>query len=342
MKKFNNDNKEYSFDSISILTLVIRWRKLLGIITLIAIITSVIASLIIKEKYKSSVILFPGTTNSLSNTLFANNKGGQQNDVMEFGQEEHAEQLLQILHSDMIRDKVIEKFNLMAHYEIDTDSKYPKTELYDEYESNITYRRTEFMAVEIEVLDTDPEKAAEIANYIAQLLNEIKTSIQKERAVEAFRIVDNAYRNKLIFIDGIRDSLKVINKLGVYDVEQQSLALNDAYAKALTSNNRNGAKEIEEKMKLLAEYSSDCIKLSETLIFELAELSELRAQYEKTKIDAEKALPHTFIVNRAVAAEKKSYPVRWLIVAISAVSSFLLALLLVIMLENIRNYSSAS
>ena len=115
-------------------------------------------------------------------------------------------------------DKVIEKFDLMSHYEIDAESKYPKTELYEEYESNISFRRTEFMAVEIEVLDRNPEKAAEIANYIAQLLNETKTSIQKERAVEAFRIVEKAYQDKINFVDAIRDSLKVINKLGVYDV----------------------------------------------------------------------------------------------------------------------------
>ena len=49
-------------------------------------------------------------------------------DILEFGKEEEAEQMLQVLYSDEIRDKVISKFNLMEHYDIDPDSKYRKND----------------------------------------------------------------------------------------------------------------------------------------------------------------------------------------------------------------------
>ncbi|MBL4715301.1 MAG: hypothetical protein JKX95_01605 [Bacteroidia bacterium] len=332
-------DQDYSFDSVSIIGLVIKWKRTFFIITLIAIISSIAAAYIIDEKFKSTVILFPSTTNSISKTLLTANQGGHSTDLLEFGAEEHAEQLLQILNSDVIRDKVIEEFELITHYEIKDNSAYPKTEMYEEYKSNISFRRTEFMAVEIEVLDKNPETAAKIANYIAKLLDDTKTSIQKERAVEAYKIVERAYHDKIKFIDSMRDSLKFINKQGVYDVEQQSLALNEAYAKALMSNNKSGIKVIEEKLKILAEYSSDYMKLSESMIFELAALSEVRVQYERAKVDAEKSLPHTFIINRAVPAEKKSYPVRWLIVSVSTISTILLTLIAIILIENVRQYT---
>jgi uncharacterized integral membrane protein len=41
-------------------------------------------------------------------------------------------------------------------------------------------------------------------------------------------------------------------------------------------------------------------------------------------------------VNRAFKAEKKSYPIRWLIVVVSAVSSLILALLAILLIENIK------
>ncbi|MBL4716296.1 MAG: hypothetical protein JKX95_06635, partial [Bacteroidia bacterium] len=124
-------DQDYSFDSVSIIGLVIKWKRTFFIITLIAIISSIAAAYIIDEKFKSAVILFPSTTNSISKTLLTSNQGGHSTDLLEFGAEEHAEQLLQILNSDVIRDKVIEEFDLITHYEIKDNSAYPKTEMYE-------------------------------------------------------------------------------------------------------------------------------------------------------------------------------------------------------------------
>jgi capsular polysaccharide biosynthesis protein len=55
------------------------------------------------------------------------------------------------------------------------------TEALQEYESNITFKRTEYMAVKISVLDKDPQLAADIANTIAALLDSVKNDMQKER-----------------------------------------------------------------------------------------------------------------------------------------------------------------
>ena len=62
----------------------------------------------------------------------------------------------------------------------------------------------------------------------------------------------------------------------------------------------------------------------------------VKAKYEEAKVDAEQILSQKFIVNRAVEAEKKAYPIRWLIVVISTVSSMLFAFLLLLIVENIK------
>ena len=73
-----------------------------------------------------------------------------------------------------IRDSVIAKFDLMNHYDIDTASDYPRTKLFKEYENKIEFNRTQFMSVEINVLDIDPRIAADIANYIYKLVDKVK------------------------------------------------------------------------------------------------------------------------------------------------------------------------
>src|SRR3990167_5486308 len=105
-------NKEKdSFDSTSLLVFLYGWRKPILILTAIGTVASIIVSLAIPSKFKSTVILFPSTTSSISKALLSNNPS-QNDDILKFGEEEDAEQMLQILHSSKIRDRIIQKFEL--------------------------------------------------------------------------------------------------------------------------------------------------------------------------------------------------------------------------------------
>lgn len=59
--------------------------------------------------------------------------------------------------------------------------------------------------------------------------------------------------------------------------------------------------------------------------------------YLQAKVDAEQTLPHTFVVSKAWEAEKKAYPRRSIIVLSAMLSTFVLALLLLALIEGIRN-----
>ena len=53
----------------------------------------------------------------------------------------------------------------------------------------------------------------------------------------------------------------------------------------------------------------------------------MKEQVDKLRLDANQQLSHKFLVNKAVQAEKKSYPVRWMIVLMAGLGGFLIALL---------------
>ena len=224
------------------------------IITLIAILASIVFSspLFITPKYRSTVILFPVATNSISKALISQQSGVKE-DVLGFGEEEQTEQMLQILSSNKIRDRVVSKFNLMEHYGINPESKYKYTRLIKEYEENVSFRRTEYMAVRISVLDKDAQMAADIANTIAELLDSTKNQMQKERARQAFLIVEREYLDLQKEMAGIVDSLKVIGKLGVNDYESQSEVINQQLAIALRNGDMAAVRALEEKLDVLAE-----------------------------------------------------------------------------------------
>lgn len=336
----SNPNQDRVFDSSNLIVYIYKWRKPLIIVTLVAAVLAGIFSspLFIKPKYKSTVTVFPTTTNSLSKALLPQQFSSRGQDILEFGEEEQAEQLLQLLNSDEIRDGIIQKYNLMKHYQIDS-GRYTKTELYKTFESNISYRRTEFMSVEINVLDTDPDTAAMIANDISVLLDDVKNRIQKDRAQKGLKIIEQEYNNLKAEVTSYEDSLTQLRYKGVHDYETQSSVFNEQLATAIIESGANSpaVKAIEEKLDTLAKYGGTYVSLRDELQFMKEEQVKLKTKYEQAKVDVEQSLPASFKVNAAYPAEKKSYPTRWLIVALGAIGAFTITLIVILILDTIRS-----
>jgi len=322
------------FDSTALVNYVNKKKKHLIIITIIAFVISAIISFLIPPKYQSSVILFPASSSSISHQLLTQNV--TEKDILKFGEEEEVEQLIQILNSDDIRNKVITKYDLMSHYNINPNSKYPKTELYNKFSDNISFIRTEYMSVRIEVLDRDPQMAADIANDIASLIDTTMNRMQKERAQKAFSIVEKGYLDLKKQIEVLEDSLRQLRELGINDYESQSEVFNTAYVKAIATGNKNELKILDEKIKILSKYGGAYVSIRDFLEYEKKQLSEIKEKYAEAKVDAEQNLPHKYIVNYAYKAEKETYPIKWLIIVTSTVATFVLALILLLIFETVK------
>ena len=302
------------------------------ITTALAFISSIIFSLLIEDKYESSVVLFPSTTTSISRALL-NSENDKEKDYLEFGEEEEAEQLIQILKSDDIREHIIEKFDLMNHYDIDPQSKYRKTQLINEYEGNIDFYRTKFMSVKIEVLDTDPQYAADIANEIARMVDVVRNKMLKKVARQAFTIVESEYKNLVSEINLMEDTLNMIRAMGVQDYEKQVEVLSEQYGAALVKGNMKAAKILENKLDTISKYGGKYLSLVQQMEYEREKLSDLRAVYAEARVNAESTIDQKFIVNQAYKSEKAGYPIRWLIVVASTIATFLFTMIVLILID---------
>lgn len=332
----NNHQVMRDFDSTSLGVFLYSWRKHLIIVAAVAGLLAVFFSspLFITPLYRSSVILFPVSSNSISKALLTDQPAAK-SDILEFGEDEQTEQMLQILSSGLIRDKIVQKYDLMKHYRINPNSKYKYTYLFKQYESNITFRRTEFMAVKITVLDRDPQLAADIANSISELLDSTKNSMQRERALKGFKIVEKEYLTLQGEIAQMEDSLRKIREMGVFDYETQSEMMNQQLAIEIARGNQRGIDALNKKLDILAKYGGAYVSIRDQLEHEKKQLSYLKARYEEAKVDATENLPQKFVVESAYKAEKKSYPIRWVIVVVSVISAVLIAILAIISLEKL-------
>lgn len=313
----NNQQKGFNFSSVDLL--IYMWRKkwILIIVSFIAGVTSIIVSLQITEKYKSSVVMFPTTGASISKSLLASNYSGRQS-VYGFGEEEQAEQLLQVLKSEQIRSRIIEKYNLMDHYEIDPEAKYPYTQLANMYKDNISFSRTELMSVEITVMDTDPQVAADIANDISNLVDTVYNEMKQERALAAFELVKKEYYQAEKDVMALRDTLEITGQ------------------KISGALQRSAGSSIAHLTRALASQGGSFITLTNQLDHETERLADLRQRFQEARVEVEQELPHKFIVDQAYASEKKAYPKRSVIVMVSTAAAFLFTLILLIIVDSIQ------
>jgi uncharacterized protein involved in exopolysaccharide biosynthesis len=306
-------------------------------LSLVGFIVSIIVSLNITPLYRSQVILYPVASISIPRNLVETSTISMDSrDVLSCGGDADSERLLQILHSYEIRKHVAKKFNLMEHYKIKPSSPFPENQLAGKFRGMVKFRRTEYMSIQISVLDKDPQMASDIANALVSYIDSTIHNMQKKRAMDAFNIVKKEYETSQDDIRMYGDSLQRLRQKGVFDYESQASALNTAYANALERGNTQAAEVIKKQMNILSVYGGMYIELSQKLQLEIDRLGLLKAKYASYKVNIESTLPQIFIVDKARVERKKVSPKRMFIVLISTVSTFAMSLILLLILDHLK------
>lgn len=327
-----SDNKSYYFELIDVVQFVIRWKKPLIYISIVAAVISTFISspLVITPRYLATSVFYPTTNNSISSALLTDNKV-KNKDPLEFGEQVAAQQFVQILESDHLKGRVIRKFHLLDRYKVDADDKEKNYKIGKLYEKYISIRKTPYASIEVSVLDIDPQMAADIANGIVETADSIKTEVQRTVARQALAIIQQQYDNKVKEIESIEQRMKDIGSKGVYSFEDQSEAITMLAAKNASDS------YIRKQQDALAQFGAEAHGLKSLLEYETETLNELKIKLDKSKVDVENSLSNVFIINHAAAADKKAYPIRWLIVLVSTMGSFIIACFTLLFIEKYRS-----
>ena len=330
--------QDTSLESTNLLLFFLRWKWVIIGVCVAAGIVSAVASLMIEEKFKSTVVMFATQQHSIGEQFLEDIK---RKDLLEYGEKDDAERLLQLLNSDQIRTTLIDRFDLWTDYDIDSTEPGAHTLIAREYDSNVTAKMTKFGSVQVDVLDKDAKQARDMANTIADLADTLSNELRNGRALQAFEYAKISYQNLQNEIQLLEDSMESLRRLGVYDYITQIEGLNEQYATAINEGRLNQAERLNEKMQELSKYGSIYTKL-ETLIESAYEREAvLKKRYDLMYIDVNSKLPSKFVVDNATISDKKAYPVRWLIVAMSVASTFVFIVFVLLILDSIRRLKVA-
>ena len=332
-----SENKTASLDSSNLFILLYSWRKPILMVSIAAAVVSAVVSLLLKERYKSTVVLYAEQQHSFGAQLL---EDVQKEDLLTFGEEEDAERLLQMINSDQVRNKIIDKYQLWEVYDVQRDQRGANTLIAKEYQSNVSAQLTKFGSVEVSVLDEKPERARDMANDIALYSDSVANRMRSERAMTAFKYAESSLQSVLNEVKTMEDSMKVLQEMGVYSYIDQIAALTEMYGTAIAGGHPDRALQLKQQMDFLSKYGTTYVNLETNLKEAYEKLNVLRKRYDLMKIDVESNIPVMRVVDYASAADKKSFPIRWLIVAMSTLSAFVFTFIILLVLDNFKRLRS--
>jgi capsule polysaccharide export protein KpsE/RkpR len=255
--------------------------------------------------------------------------------LIAYSSESPTEQMLQIAQSSEIRNKVIKAFDLYTHYKIDTASNTQyQTEAINQFEDNVTIKKTEYESMEITAYDTDPKIASQIVDSIISYFNVKARELQREKCEEVLVICRDQMLRKKAEMDSMEVLLKSYrHEYGILDYDKQSQEVIRGLFWNLASGNTKGATEANKMIESLKEQGGEFNSTSEHLWRIRGTFNDLKVAYENAYRDVHKSLTYTTVVTAPQPADKKSFPIRWLIVAVSVGSSVLLSFILLVIMD---------
>ncbi len=311
---------QFSFGDI--IPVIRRNLLLLAILGVLAVLLSGIFSgpTFIEPRYKSTAIVYPSNLSSYS-------------------KETRTEQLIQLLQSSDIRDSLIEKFDLYQKYEIEKGEKGSKFLVNERYGEFVGVNKTKFESVEITVEDYSPDTAYLMVKEIMRQLNLKARKLQRSKSQEIVVMTREQIAYYENHLDSIEQRLQVLRQeYGLLDYEAQTEQVTQGYFRMAAAGKGGAPRAKAEKiLEGLQKYGGEFARLSALKELGEEELAELYTDNQSAINDINKKLTYLNEVVIPEVPDKKSYPVRWIIVFTAAFCTELLAIVLLLFKNAQRN-----
>lgn len=289
-------------DLLELLRIVLKWKKPILIVTILAALGSAAFSWWgMPNYYKSAVTFYP--SNPVMNdrqVLYSNSLGEIEIDY--FGSAGDVDRILTLANSSPVVDYIMNKYKLMEHYDYDSTGKYARYKTKKRFEKNYKAIETEYGAIEISIWDKDKQLASDIANHIVLTIdNKNKELILRDKLI-AIQTFEESIAEKKKEILLLTDSIEAMQKKGTTD----------------------------EKLVLVkAELDAD--------VKELNENARIKEQYVTS---SSQNFSTVHVTEEAYPAIRKDKPVRSLIVIGATLGAFVFMILLAVISENYKKVKS--
>ena len=209
---------------LEFLAIIVRYRKFLFWFVFIITVGVTVYTLLSPKWYKATASVLPAEKNDLLSTIsgisnLAKGFSATKGLAALTGRNSETDKYIAILKSATVTDDVIKKFELRKEYDKENDY-YEK--VVKEWQSNSELEIQDEGNLTITIYDKNPQKAADIANYMVNRLNEINTTLGVTNAKANREFIEKRYLQNVNDITSLETGMrKFQEKYGVIAVPEQ-------------------------------------------------------------------------------------------------------------------------
>ena len=303
-----------NFNNLSLVQVILKWKWHIIIITVAAALCGAIfsSSAFITPLFKSVAVAYPAN-------------------ISPYSDESETEQMLEIINSTSIMDAIVEKYDLWNDYKIDRNDQFARTYMINEYRSKIKIAKTPYEAVSITVMDKDPETACGIARDILNFYDEKVHTLHKQKVGEVVVMYERQLREKQHDIDSLKQRYTdICTTYGISDISSQS--------REITKSMLGGSAKASEMQSNMEKFGAEIIDLQTKIAAEGNTYVSIKVDYEQNLRFYNSDLTYSNIITEPFPSDKKAFPVRWVVVALSALGALLLSIVVVFVIENRKRF----
>jgi tyrosine-protein kinase Etk/Wzc len=342
-------------------SLVTKWRKLLVWFVLACTVLAGGFAAISPKWYKSTATVFPAEETSifpglegLSGLTSVLGAGRALSSLTGRGTE--LDRYMAILKSETALMKVIERFDLTKVYEI---TSYPREKTMKALLSNTEFEIADEGNLAITVYDKDPQRAADMANYFVEVLNEINSRMQATNAKANREFIEQRVEKCQNDLRAAEDTLKEFQQAsGMIIVPDQSSSSISAVAELYATKARKEVEagilqrtvgpenplyrqtqvELEQISKKVSEIPAlgiGSLRLYRDVAIQQKILEFILPLYEQAKMEEKRSTPTVIVLDHAQVAERKAKPKILLYALLAFVASIVLTVFIIFLREGV-------
>ena len=295
---------ENYFDNRRLLQLLLKWKLHLGIIAVLAAILAAIFTgpTFIHPKFRSTGKVYPML------------------DVRTFSDESETEQMLEFFKSTDLKRRMVEAFDLGEAYRVSKNYPYFWSTVLDRYDKNVDIRKTEYQAVEISVLDEEPQRASDMVDSLISFCDRKMLHIYRQRYREYAATSGLELKNLVRQRDSlVKDLTHYSEETGLLNYPEQVKEVTRGYMEAIVKGGASSAssREVKKDLDNLGRKGIRFWQMSEEMEGRNIEIDSLRTYHNWALSQANKETKFARVVQRPFPADRKYWPKRTLIVLLS-------------------------
>lgn len=361
-----------SIDLLDYIILIVKWKRFLIILSLfVALLSYSAIYFFIDEQFEATAVILPTDDKSMGVGISSmlKNLGNMPFNLGRTSKDDQLDLFVTIINSRTNLIEIIKKFDLYNEYKLFSLEKTIKS-----LKENIKTSVTDENSFEIKVRASSKQKAADMTNFVLDLLNKKIIELNISKAKDNRIFLEKRYDEiKTLLINSEEELKDYQEKFGVFEAKEQVKSTIEAYSKLETEL---AAKKVEfsvfekiyggqapqtKNLKISVEEFQlmvDKIKNQgdkQSLILPITTLPQKAVEYfrlfrdveiytkmleiiiplyEQSKFEEQKDIPILQVIDYAAPPEKKSYPPRLLFTIIITFGSLLIAFLYIVFMEN--------